>query len=435
MKPATAAAAALLAFVCSSGASPCAAAGIAQQRGDLPKGGSYVLEPNPTVGAAAVGLWFRVPGAGYDNASPGIARLAATAAAVAPLSGGKSLFALVDSVGGRLNINVYPDIVGIGATVPASAARRVVAAMTAAYFAPSIDASAVKTAQRDAAVSAVEQRYSTDLALHDLLFAQLFSAGPAHYPPLPDSIAAIAAVTPSSVSDFAKRAFRSANAMLTLTGAVDATSLSAVTDGNGPSAMDPPFDSTLSGTTGSIDANGAVSGKGFAWVGPAISDRRASTAMDFVADYLFRDDTGLVSRDVASDDAFVSGQFVTLHDPGVMVVTMGGGDEAKAEHALLDRMSAMQRPLDAHVFAAALEAFLYHVASDTETPQQRADNLGWYAVEGNPSYAPGDASEEYQQAARSLDPQYVADMVRRYLMQPVSVKLLVPPNQPKGNAS
>jgi predicted Zn-dependent peptidase len=82
-----------------------------------------------------------------------------------------------------------------------------------------------------------------------------------------------------------------------------------------------------------------------------------------------------------------------------------------------------------------LEAFLYHVASDTETPQQRADNLGWYAVEGNPSYAPGDASEEYQQAARSLDPQYVADIVRRYLMQPVSVKLLVPPNQPKGNAS
>jgi predicted Zn-dependent peptidase len=436
MKPATRiAAAALLTFAVAASAAPCVAAGIAQQRGDLPKGGSYVLEPNPTIGAAAVGLWFRAPGAGYDNASPGIARLAATAAAVAPLSGGKSLFSLVDSVGGRLNINVYPDIIGVGATVPASAARRVVAAMTAAYFAPAIDASSVKTAQRDAAVNSVAQRYSADLTLHDLLFAQLFSAGPAHFPPLPDSIAAIAGVSASSVSDFAKRAFRSANAMLTLTGAVDATSLSAVTDGSGTSGMDAPFDSKLSGATGSIDANGAVPGKGFAWVGPPIADRKAATAMDFVADYLFRDGTGLVSRDVASQDAFVAGQFVTLHDPGVMIVTMGGDDQSKAERAVLDRLSAMTRPLDAGTFAAAREAFLYHLASDTQTPQSLADNLGWYAVEGNPSYAPGDASEEYQRTARSLDPQYVADAVRRYLSQPVSVKLLVPPTQPKGNAS
>jgi hypothetical protein len=37
--------------------------------------------------------------------------------------------------------------------------------------------------------------------------------------------------------------------------------------------------------------------------------------------------------------------------------------------------------------------------------------------------------------ARSLDPQFVADVVRRYLANPLSIKLLVPSNQPKGNAS
>ena len=80
-------------FVCASAlfAAPCGATASMQQRGPLPRGGSYMLHPNPTVGAAAIGLWFRAPGAGYDNASPGISRLAATAAAVAPLAGGKSL--------------------------------------------------------------------------------------------------------------------------------------------------------------------------------------------------------------------------------------------------------------------------------------------------------------------------------------------------------
>ena len=89
----------------------------------LPRGGSYVLDPDPTVGSAAIGLWFRAPGAGYDNATPGISNLAATAAAVAPLASGKSLYALVHTVGGELNIQVYPDIIGIAAVVPATSAR------------------------------------------------------------------------------------------------------------------------------------------------------------------------------------------------------------------------------------------------------------------------------------------------------------------------
>ena len=151
-------------------AARCLATESLQQRGMLPRGGSYVLDPDPTIGAAAVSLWFRAPGAGYDNDTPGISRLAATAAAVAPLQSGRSLFELVRSVGGTLSINVYPDIVGIDALIPSPGARRVVAAITAAYFAPAIGDTAVKTAQRDAAVLAVQQRYSVDLTLHDLLF-------------------------------------------------------------------------------------------------------------------------------------------------------------------------------------------------------------------------------------------------------------------------
>ncbi len=50
------------------------AAAAAAERGALPRGGSYVSDPDPTIGSAAIGLWFRAPGAGYDNATPGIAR-------------------------------------------------------------------------------------------------------------------------------------------------------------------------------------------------------------------------------------------------------------------------------------------------------------------------------------------------------------------------
>ncbi len=409
---------------------PSQASAPAQLRGQLPMGGSYIVAPNPTIGAAAVGLWFRAPGAGYDNGSPGISRIAATAAAAAPLTVGKSLAELVHSVGGEINVSVYPDIVGIGAVVPATAVRRVVAAMTAAYFAPAIDAAAVHTAQRDVAVHAVEQRYSTDLSLHDLLFEQLFSAGPAHFPPIPDSVAALTRVTPEQVAAFAKRAFRSGNAVLTLAGNVDPSTVSAVTDGSGAASMDAPFDSTLANPpSATTNVAGKVDGVGLAWVGPPIADERAATALDFVADYLFRDETGLVSKalDTGKADTYAQGQFVTLHDPGVMLVTIGGDGRKAAADRVLAEVAKLQQPLDAKTFAAAREAFLYHLAVDTQTPPQAADNLGWYAVEGAAAYAPGDDGGAYERAARALDPDFVAGVVKRYLMHPITVNLTTTP--------
>jgi predicted Zn-dependent peptidase len=397
-----------------------------RQTGALPRGGSYVLYPDPTVGSAAIGLWFRAPAAGYDDDVPGVANLAATAAAVAPLASGKSLYALIHTVGGELNIEVYPDIIGIGAIVPAPASRRIVAAMTAAYFAPSVDDTAVKTARANAAVLGVQQRYESDTTLHGLLFKQIFTAGPAHYPPLPTTISQLTSITTTQVSAFAKRAFRAENSVLTLTGNVDASSVTAVTDGSGPGAMDPPFDSKLAGMPSSATVAGAVDGLGLAWIGPPIADQKAATALDFIADYLFREQTGVVSKvlDRSQSDALVLGQFITLHDPGVMVVTIGGSNEKQTEKNVLDALDALQQPMDGQTFNAAREAFLYHVAADTQTPQQRADNLGWYTAEGALDYAPGIANGNYEQAARSLDPQYVADVVRRYLRKPVIVDLV-----------
>lgn len=413
-----------VAMLASAPGAACAA--IAQEQGTLPQGGSYVLDADPTVGTAAIGLWFRAPGAGYDNATPGISNLAATAAAVAPLASGKSLYALVHTVGGQLNIEVYPDIVGIGAIVPASSARRVVASMTAAYFAPSVDDAAVKTARANAAVLGVQQRYESDTTLHDLLFAQIFQSGPAHYPPLPTSVAALTSITPAQISAFAKRAFRSENAVLTLTGNIDASTISAVTDGSGRGAMDAPFDSTVAAQPRSATSTGSVDGVGLAWLGPPISDEKAATALDFIADYLFRDQTGVVSKDLdrAQSDALVAGQFITLHDPGVMVVTIGGAHEKQAEQRVLAALTALQRPMDPQTFEAAREAFLYHVAADTQTPQQRGDNLGWYTVEGNLEYAPGSSNGTYVRQARALDPEYIAEVARRYLGNPVVVDLI-----------
>ncbi|MBV8198666.1 MAG: insulinase family protein, partial [Candidatus Eremiobacteraeota bacterium] len=389
----------------------------AQQTGTLPRGGSYVVSADTTVATAAIGLWFRAPAAGYDNATVGIGNLAATAAAVAPLASGKSLYALVHTVGGELNIEVYPDIVGIGAVVPAATARRVVAAMTAAYFAPAIDDASVKTARANAAVLGVQARYEPDTTLHDLLFAQVFAAGPARYPPLPSAVSQLTSISTAQIGEYAKRAFRANNAVLTLSGNVDPSAVSAVTDGNGVGPMDPPYDSTPASDPRSATVHGAIDGLGLAWIGPSIADGKAATALDFVADYLFREQTGVLWKavDSAAPDALVVGQFITLHDPGVMIVTIGGAAEKQIEQQILDGLDRLRQPLDARTFAAAREAFLYHVASDTQTPQQRADNFGWYSVEGDLDYAPGIPDGKYEQFARALDPAYVADVVRRYL--------------------
>ncbi len=277
---------------------PAPAADQSGQSGTLPHGGSYIIYRDVTIGNAAIDLWFRAPGAGYDNSSPGISRLAVTAVAAAPLESGKSLLSFVRGLGGRLTINVYPDIVGVSAIVPADAARRAVAAMTSAYFSPAIDDNALKSAQRDLAVLGVQKRYSFDQLLHDQLFERIFASGAAHYPPIPNTVPDITKIPLADVTSFAHRAFRSGNATLTLTGNIDPSFVGAVTAGNGGGG-DAPIDSVVATSPPAQSVvPSTVPGVGMAWVGPAIADERSATAMDFIADYLFREDTGVFSKAV-----------------------------------------------------------------------------------------------------------------------------------------
>lgn len=399
----------------------------AVQSGVLAHGGTYLIAADSTAPVAAMDLWFRAPDAGYATVTPGLARIAATAGAAAKLVSGRSLSEIVARAGGSLTISVFPDLVGIGVVVPAGAAPRALAALSAAYFAPSIDAAALHAAQSDATVLAVQKRYEGDLVLHDLLFEQLFASGPAHEPPIPFALDDISHVTLDQVTAFAQRAFRVGNAFLTMSGAVDPALLGAVTDGSGPISADPPRASLPASSIPSATTRqeGVVPGVGIAWLGPPIADEAAATALDFVADYLFRPGSGTVARALDRSGAHVDlrGQFITLYDPGVMLVTLGGVDDVAAQAKVLRAVSALRQPLDDVAFAAAREAFLYHVSVDTQTPSEQADNLGWYAAEGAATYAPG--GSDYVQIARSLDPAFVASTVRRYLAHPAMVQMTV----------
>jgi predicted Zn-dependent peptidase len=405
----------------------------AEQSGTLPHGGTFIVAADSTAPTAALDLWFRAPDSGYDGAMPGIARVAAASAAAAKLQIGSSLAEIVTSAGGQLTISVYPDLVSVGIVVPPQAARRVLAAATAAYFAPSIDAAALTDGQKDTMVQVLQQQYESDVLAQDALFKRLFTSAPGNQAPVPMTPVDISRITLADVQAYATRAFRSGNAFLTMAGAVDSGMLDAITDGT-PASPDRPIDeATASSIPEASTEQADVAGDGIAWIGPPVSDERAATALDFIADYLFGDE-GAVARKVRQQDSqvFVRGQFITLHDPGVMLVTLDGATSSGPQETVLAAVRAMQQPLAQPAFDAAREEFLYHIDQQTETPGEQADMLGWYAAEGAPDYAPGGA--EYERIARTLDPDYVASVARRYLSRPAVVHI-VEAAQSQGGSS
>lgn len=394
--------------------------------GTLPGGGTYVMRRDRLASTAAMELWFRAPADGADGKYPGISRLAVTALAASRPAHGTSLTELVNSLGGTLTINVYPDIVMVGASVPSWDAPRVMHDLTAAYFSPSISAEGLKNALRDCAVAAAESRFDSERIMQDSLFAQLFAGGPAHVAPVPQTAADFAKIPKASVDAFARSAFRQNNAVLSLAGAVDRDLLAQIRGDNAGAPMDAPFDSTLASAPGAVTKSSYVSGLGFAWAGPPIADAKAATAMDFIADYLFDTDRGTLARAIqkANPEAYVNGQFITLHKPGVLLLTISGANSQAIRQQVTDAVAAMQRPLDDRAFQAARAAFEYHIFSQTQTPMARADNFGWYTVEGNASYAPGAASGDYVKAVESLDPAFVAQTAQTYLQHPAIVQLI-----------
>lgn len=387
---------------------------------------------DPSAATAAIEFWYRVPASGYDFKAPGIARLALSAAVASHPAGGSSLSEIVNRLGGTLTLEVYPDIAMVGVSVPSSSAASVLRAMANAFFNPAITAAGMKAAAQDSAVVAAQQPFDSSRTLQDALFAQIFSAGPAHYAPLPDP-SAFATLTQGDAQAFAARAFQRSNTIVSLAGNIVPSAVAAIT-GSGSTLADAPFDSTAAGVPPDASVSARVAGLGLGWKGPAISDTRAATAMDFVADYLFDPDRGTVVRAArGARGLFVNGQFVTLHDPGVLLVTLSGESAGTFQQTVLDAVAGLQTPLDPVAFAGARKAFLYHILSQIQTPAARADNQGWYAAEGNAAYAPGDSSGVYLNAVNSLDPQFVAQTVRAYLQKPVIVRLIQ--SSPGGSAT
>jgi predicted Zn-dependent peptidase len=273
--------------------------------------------------------------------------------------------------------------------------------------------------------------------IDDLLAGALFLDGPTRYATY-GTPQQLHGVDIDHVRAYAQRAFRPANAVLVVTGAVDARVLEAAVPGRAnslagtePSLLPHPVPQPQP-----VVAHGTENGMGWGWVGPPINAEREATALDFITDYLFRAESGTVQRALANSKSTVDGKFVTYHDPGLILVTVSGGDLVSASKLVTDALARVQKPLDAKTFAAARDAFVYHILSDIQTPGELADNFGWYAVEGNPDYAPGaDGSRgRYFAAAASLTPEFVAQTVAKYLGRPGATVTLAANKTPADSA-
>ncbi|MDQ6827071.1 MAG: hypothetical protein M3Z14_07740 [Candidatus Eremiobacteraeota bacterium] len=404
----------------------------AEQTGSLPRGGVYVLRRDASVPTAAIELWFRAPAVGFNGAPIlGLSRLAATTVAASKPLVGDALSARVARYGGRMVVSVYHDAVSVGISIPAAQAREIVSALTTAYFSPVLTSEGMTRALRDVARATLEKNFKPDETLHDALFERVFVSGPGHYATLPANAGDLQKITMPQLQSFAQRAFRVQNAVLTIAGNIDSSVLTSVNSGRGSVGIslrgfERPYDSLLSERLGQSARPFSEDGVGFAWVGPPISDEPAATALDFIADYLFRSETGVaqVAVSTALPDMYVSGQFVTLHNPGVMLVSIAGKRQAAARKMVEDSITSMMQPLSPQSFLAAKAAFRYHILSDLETPLSQADNFGWYTVEGNPTYAPGASQNRYFAAAQALSPQAVAEVARKYLTKPAIVTLI-----------
>ncbi len=432
------AATAVLAAVCALSAGARAATGDLPDLGSrvavgrLPQGGTYIVHPTSGAPVAAIELWYRAPSTGFGpKPVSSLARLAAQVVAASKPLVGDPLGKQVSDAGGRLAITVYSDSVSIAAVVPSQEARRITKSLTTAFFAPVVTDDGFRFAQRDVAQEALLQSFNPETIVRDSIFGSLFSSGPQHYPPV-GTPKEVSTISLADVRTFATRAFRAQNAVLVISGAIDSSIQTAASAGRpetgDAAAAELPSNPQLAASPAPVNKTFDEPSGGYGWVGPPISSEREATAMDFIADYLFRPDAGLVTRSVeeAYPDALINGQFITLRDPGVMFVAFSGKNVPEIRHKIDDGFNAVRKPLDARTFAAALAAFEYHLLSDLQTPSEMADNFGWYAVEGNAAYAPGANDEDgaYFKAASQLTPEFVAATAEKYLgKSPVSVTL------------
>lgn len=397
----------------------------------LPSGSVAIVRPAAGAPVAAIELWFRAPSTGFGTPQPSVAWVSAQAVAASKPLAGMPLGGYIRSLGGRLDVTAYSDSVNVTAIVPSIHAADVVKALTTAYFSPILTADGFQTAVREIRQQAIFTSFDVETVVRDAVFAQLFTSGPQHYPALGDP-ESLGRLTEGDARSFATRAFRAQNAFLVSSGDIAPAVVASASGGRGDGS--PNRESAAANALAAAPAPFVGSfvepSGGLGWAGPAIASEREATAMDFLADYMFRPETGVVWKQAIASDpqALLVGQFVTLHDPGVLFVAYSSRHTAAVASLVRDGIAALRKPMARVAFDAARGAFEYHLLSDLQTPVAKADNFGWYAVEGAPAYAPGveGVRNSYFDAAATLTPDFVASIATKYLGKPPVVVTLEP---------
>jgi len=424
-------------------AAPASADKLAAGESTLSDGLTVAVRSATLSPTAALEVWIVSPSDGYGTPAPGIARLAALSVIATKVSG-QSLRDVVRDDGGQLMVSVFPSSTEISVLAPANAADQLADALLARVLHPAIDAAGFRDAKLRLAEQQAVAASEPDVLLRDGIFSQLFSDGPFHASTYggPDNLRTLSM---ADAATYATQAYVPGNEIVVVVGGgLDEDALNArIASAAPPAALGGSLPaSTLarpSGTTynaGFADAGGVALG----WIGPSVSDERTSTAMDFISDYLTRPDYGLVAKAVADADpqADFNGQFITLRGAGVFYITVTGGKHSADAMAAVVRTAMkplLDGPLPAQEFARALEAFRVHTLRDTQTPQELADNYGWYFAQGAPAYAPSvtdiSLNGDYYSQAASLTAQTIYAAAKTYLgATPVTATVAPRPQAP-----
>ena len=376
---------------------------------------------------AALEVWIVSPADGYGTSTPGIARLTALGI-VATKVDGQSLRDIVREAGGQLMISVFPSSTEISILAPGNAAGPLAQALLARVLHPAIDDAGFRDAKLRLAEQQAVASTDPDVLLRDAIFGGLFAGGPFRA----STYGAPTVLKELGLADaqsYAVAAYVPANEIVVAVGGgLDEAALSAQIAQAAPSAArsqampastrSQPQSTALNG--GLADTGGVALG----WAGPAVSDERMSTAMDFISDYLTRPDYGLAAKAIAADDprADFNGQFITLRDTGIFYMTVAAGKRSPDATiaAINEAMAPLLRgPLSKPEFDRALAAFRVHTLRDTQTPEEMADNYGWYFSQGAPAYAPAATdmtlSSDYYSQAAALTPDIVFEAAKTYL--------------------
>ena len=188
--------------------------------------------------------------------------------------------------------------------------------------------------------------------------------------------------------------------------------------------MDPPFDSTLAASPASATASALIGGIGLAWIGPPITDEKASTALDFIADYLFREETAS-SRGSSTRRKRCGGRRTVHH----VARSRRDGSDDRGDHAERSAIacSARSRRCARRWMRKPSTRPGKRFSTTSLRIRRRRRNVPIISAGTMSKATPGTLPESLTNlrpfGARRLDPAYVADMVKHYLATPVVVNM------------